>query len=791
MIITCALLAILSIPCQAQDNSAQIRSAVEANDWTTARTELEKLQTADPALFRNKDYNYLLGRIAEKTADLTTATTGFQAVSANKSQLAQYADWHLAQIARVTGDLVLEREKLRRIVSLGASSLLYDAASLRLAESFFESGDYAGTITAARAVSTSKNVAVAREGSLLMAQALEKNNRPTEARDVFNRLVMQVPDAARPDDFTLAAVRALDELAKRTDLSTPLLSEADHLLRASIYQFNRDFAGARIHYQAVVNANPKGGTAPNALYQIGRGLYLEYKYEDAIKYFNQVISDFPQSQSARDALGQLAASYLRLKRIDDTVAAYKQLLANFPDGPNPERTYLNIIDAYHEAGRYPEALNWIQQTRARFKTDLGGALALFAQLRIHLAQSAWADIVRDADELTKMPDLGGTRVGGGTTPQEVAFLRSCALEQLGRTEEAITGYLAITDGRNEYYGDRATQRLRALNVPAAVNRFNAFLSAAKSADSNGQFDQARVAAQNALRLTQDPAQLTALYQILRRAYSNLPNYKLQSFNLISLNKNDPSAGAHQLTAERLLELGLYDEAIPELVAARAGGTRSANTQSVAFTDDGYTLATYSLRGGLANRAVRFGEQFWKAVPADYVIEVAPRDLIELLYPVPFKDSLLKHAPAKNVDPRFVLAITRQESRYQVDVKSVSAARGMMQFIAATANDIAAQLQLEDFTQDELYSPDTAILFGSQYLSNLFQQFPNQPQAVAGSYNGGADNLARWIARSHSNEADRYVPEIGYSQTKDYVYKVLANYWNYQRLYDAQLQPLSR
>ena len=116
---------------------------------------------------------------------------------------------------------------------------------------------------------------------------------------------------------------------------------------------------------------------------------------------------------------------------------------------------------------------------------------------------------------------------------------------------------------------------------------------------------------------------------------------------------------------------------------------------------------------------------------------------------------------------------------------------MMQFIPATANDIAAQLKLKDFIQDDLYFADTAVLFGSQYLANLFQQFPNQPQAVAGSYNGGADNLARWIARSRANEADRYVPEIGFSQTKDYVYKVMANYWNCQRLYDEQLQPLTK
>jgi soluble lytic murein transglycosylase len=178
------------------------------------------------------------------------------------------------------------------------------------------------------------------------------------------------------------------------------------------------------------------------------------------------------------------------------------------------------------------------------------------------------------------------------------------------------------------------------------------------------------------------------------------------------------------------------------------------------------------------------------MPADYLIELAPRELVEMLYPVPFRDSLLQNAnPA--VDPRFVLSIARQESRFQADAKSVAAARGMMQFIASTANAIAAQLRLQHFQQDDLYNPDTSIRFGSQYLANLFQQFPNQPQAVAGSYNGGADNLARWIARSHAVEADRYVAEIGFSQTKDYVYKVLANFWTYQRLYDAKLQPITK
>ncbi len=111
----------------------------------------------------------------------------------------------------------------------------------------------------------------------------------------------------------------------------------------------------------------------------------------------------------------------------------------------------------------------------------------------------------------------------------------------------------------------------------------------------------------------------------------------------------------------------------------------------------------------------------------------------------------------------------------------------MQFISTTANVIAGELGRENFKQDELYNPPTAVLFGSQYLSNLFKQFPAQPQAVAASYNGGETNMARWLARSKSDSPDRYVPEIVFSQSKDYVYKVMANYRVYQMFYDENLK----
>ena len=762
-----------------------IVAAVEAEDWQTARSEIGKVRSANEALFRDKNYEYLLGRIAERTGDTASAIANYQAIASNNSKLKEYALWRLAKLARATGDLVLERERLRQLTATAPSSLLFEAATLRLTESFFESGDFEGVANSARALMLSKNLKVARQGAALLGLAYLRAGKAAEARDVFAKLLMQMPDASRPDDFALEAVRQLDAL----DNNAAALSEAEHLLRASVYQFNRDFAGARLHYQAVVDRFPQSGAVPNARVQIARGLYNEGKYEEAIpllQKFNATSFESAPSTTVRDALALLASSYLRLKRYDAAVVAYKVIIDHVPDNPNPERAYLNIIDTLHEAGQYSEALNWVQQTRARFKNDLGGALALFAQLRIHLAQGSWSTVVRDADELLKLPDLGGTRVGGGTTPAEVNFLRAYALEQLGRTEDAIAGYLSIPDGRNEYYGTRATQRLLdlATNVKSQSlvrMRLNALLNEGKVASAAGQFEQARAAAQSSLRLTNDPQLRAEALKYLQAAYNALPAYHLPTFNKITLLKQEPALG-HETLANTLLLLGLYDEALPELLAAR---------KASAGPDEDYSIAVLSLRAGTPNRAVRFGEQSWKTVPADFVLELAPREFVELLYPAPFRESLLKHTSSRNVDPRFVLSIARQESRFQADAKSGAAARGMMQFIAATAGEVATQLNLEKFDQDELYNPDVAILFGSQYLANLFKQFPNQPHAVAGAYNGGADNLARWIARSRSTEADRYVPEIGFSQTKDYVYRVMANFWTYQRLYDAQLQPAAK
>ena len=777
----------------------EILKAVETGERDRAIRSLRVLQSKNPSLFAANNYDYLLGRLAEASDDRAGSLANYDAVVVRTGVLAPHALLRLAALARSSGDLVNERERLRHYLILAANTPSRDRAALRLGESFFQSEDFDGAISSLRLVLSSPTPVIARKARLLTAQSLLKNAQVPEARSAFQQLLMQMPDASRPDDFALEAVRALDEIERNNSSLMTGLTEADRLLRASVYQFNRDFEAARQHYQSVVTQNPKGATASNALYQIGRGHYLRGQYDEAIRWFQRVVDEFPESTSARDALGFQAATYNRLKRTEEAVATYKQLIQRFPDSPDPERPYINIIDALHEATRYGEALGWVQQTRARFNNQLGDTLALFAQFRIHSAQSQWDAVLQDAEELKKAADLGGTRVPSGTNTGEVTFIQALALEQLGRFQEAIDLYLAIPDGRHEYFGQRATERLQALanlqNVRQnAESQTRSLLIQANRALSDSQYDSARMFAQSAFRLGTGDTRDQAL-DILRRTYGSLPAYHLPQMSFVQLGRKVPRAvgnshtGTPESTADELFYLGLYDEAVPAFLLAQTTAKRevSEQTGTPGLSNTNYSLATLSLRAGNANAAVRFGERVWRTVPADYEMELAPREYVELLYPVAFRDSLLRHAPPRGIDPRFVLAIARQESRYQVEAKSVAAARGMLQFIPETATATANELGLSRFQQDDLYNPDTAILFASQYLSSLFRQFPNQPEAVAAAYNGGPENVARWIARSKSNDPVRYVAEIGFTQTKDYVFRVLANYGAYQKFYDSQLQ----
>jgi soluble lytic murein transglycosylase len=156
------------------------------------------------------------------------------------------------------------------------------------------------------------------------------------------------------------------------------------------------------------------------------------------------------------------------------------------------------------------------------------------------------------------------------------------------------------------------------------------------------------------------------------------------------------------------------------------------------------------------------------------------------YPAPYQQAILSTAKTRKLDPRFILALIRQESVFRPTAKSPAGARGLLQLTIDAAQKYAAHAGFGDVSENQLYQPETSIRLGSEYLAELSAMFPNLPEAVAASYNGGEDNVARWVKRAKQKDPGVFTSEVGFDETKGYVQKVMNNYRVYKQLYNADL-----
>ena len=447
-----------------------------------------------------------------------------------------------------------------------------------------------------------------------------------------------------PEDQTdeaLAAARRSDAEGRGASGQLPQFTPQEHMRRAAIYQANRAFEEARAHWRALIERYPADPNVPAAFFGIGRTLFQERRYEEALPVFQKLGDTYQNAPAGRDGFYYVAATLLRLNRPGDAAARYAEYIQRFPNGERIDNAYLNIIDSLREAGRSDDALPWVERTRTRFKGTATETNAVFARLRLDVARGDWPSALSTSDELSHMSFTRAVN----TSAAEVAYLRAFSLEKSGQKEQAIKAYEGIGDGAGSYSGWRATERLKELG------------GAAKAA---ALAREARVAAD------------------VRRAASD--------------------------------------------------------------------------------------------------------------FPAPFRDSVLRASKQLKIDPRFVLSIMRQESGFNPRAKSGAGARGLLQMTPDMAAKYAPLVNLSSVGEEDLFRPDTNVLVGSAYLSELFKMFPDLPEAVAASYNGGEDNVARWVVRAVHKDPGIFTAEVGFNETKDYVNKVMSNYRAYKILYTDGLKP---
>ena len=155
---------------------------------------------------------------------------------------------------------------------------------------------------------------------------------------------------------------------------------------------------------------------------------------------------------------------------------------------------------------------------------------------------------------------------------------------------------------------------------------------------------------------------------------------------------------------------------------------------------------------------------------------------ELAYPLPHMVDIVRVTGALDVSPLVVLALIREESRFDSKAVSEDGARGLMQLLPATASWIVSGADSSRLLPDDLFDPQRNITIGSKYFSYLLTRSKGSLVGALAAYNGGEGKMAAW-AETFRPAVDPLtaIEMIGPRETRRYVKKVLESLSAYRAM----------
>lgn len=210
----------------------------------------------------------------------------------------------------------------------------------------------------------------------------------------------------------------------------------------------------------------------------------------------------------------------------------------------------------------------------------------------------------------------------------------------------------------------------------------------------------------------------------------------------------------------LVAAGQYDLAESELMRLNYKGNPQLSRAVLA----------YASHVGLPGVALRLGNMVKRAKGKYYD---------SALYPV----SPWAPKDGYRVDPALVHAVIRQESRFNLQAVSYSGAIGLMQIMPKTAQYVAKTNHYPDgLSEPQLRLPEMNMKVGQDYLEYLLKgrYVKGDVVSLLVSYNAGPGNLLKWRKRmGDKTDPLLFIEMIPVHETREYVERVLSNYWIYR------------
>lgn len=544
----------------------------------------------------------------------------------------------------------------------------------------------------------------------------------------------------------------------------------------------------------LLDAAVKASTTPELLIQRARALHAVGRSAEAKADLTRIALEHPVHPLAHDAEQDLKAidgkpwkpsAMERLGRAERLTSAgshrgaLSEAEAIRPLLPKAELPRLSLLEA-----RAKTALG--QAAEPAWRAALAGPENIAAAAGWDRARQAMRGSDREAAR--KAMRAFHTRHPKDRQADDALYFLAWLHLQDGQHDEAVKAFDEFFEKhrdsslRDDAAWFQALARIEQKDFKDAQQRLDAFV---KAYPGSQLVPQARYWAIRVQQLANPKAEVAAAYEALIRDAPETWYALLAGSRLHELGKKPP-AGFPEVPRQRkvidaaslpsldlareLSSAALFPEASEE-VAYRIRSVKGAKPA----LELGHALAGIELHGEAYALATRhlWGQAYTRKDP----------EALALLYPRAYPDSVEQGSKRASVEPSFVWAIMRRESAFRPSALSHADARGLMQLIPPTAQQIAKTLGEAAPAPADLFSPGVNVRYASWYLGKLMERF-GHPALAAAAYNGGPNAVARWVKQSGTQPLDLFVEKIPYKETRRYVKKVLSDAHLYRAFYGS-------
>ncbi|HET8656870.1 MAG TPA: transglycosylase SLT domain-containing protein [Longimicrobiaceae bacterium] len=159
-------------------------------------------------------------------------------------------------------------------------------------------------------------------------------------------------------------------------------------------------------------------------------------------------------------------------------------------------------------------------------------------------------------------------------------------------------------------------------------------------------------------------------------------------------------------------------------------------------------------------------------------------VLRILYPFPYRSMIEAEARERKLDPFLVAALIRQESSFKARIASGVGARGLMQVMPETGENLAGAVGINHWETELLYQPEINVHLGTLFLADQMREYDGSLPSVFAAYNAGPHRVDQWKAFPEYRDPELFTERIPYHETRDYVRILTRNIAIYRGLYGS-------